>query len=343
MIGRFAGVALVATALFLAGCGGSSTPSHSTAASDSAGTGTYVNPVWDRDFPDPAVLRVGSTFYAYATQGGDDNIQTLQSRDLVHWRPGHDALPTVGRWASSGNTWAPEVITLGHRYVMYYVAHSQATGKQCIGRATATRPAGPFVDRSSAPLVCQAGLGGSIDPDPIRAADGHLYLYWKNDGNCCGRPVHLWGQRLSADGARLVGTATALMTNDKAWQGSLVEAPEMIRHGNGYVLFYSANDYASAQYGIGYAACRGPLGPCTDKSDASLIASNDAAAGPGHCFVVTMPDGTSWMFYHAWPPDAIGSQSPGRLLWLEPLTWHGDVPVVHPSDPSAQPVPRVAS
>jgi beta-xylosidase len=343
VIGRFAGAAIVAAAFVLSGCGSSSAPAHSSGTSAAQGTGTYVNPVWDRDFPDPAVLRVGATFYAYATQGGDDNIQTLHSSDLVHWRAGHDALPTVGRWASSGNTWAPEVITLGNRYVMYYVAHSQAADKQCIGRATAAQPAGPFVDRSSAPIVCQAALGGSIDPDPVRAADGQLYLYWKNDGNCCGKPVHLWGQRMSADGSQLVGTATALMTNDKAWQGNLVEAPEMIRHGNGYVLFYSANDYASAQYGIGYAACRGPLGPCTDKSEASLIASNDAAAGPGHCFVVTMSDGASWMFYHAWPPDAIGSQSPGRQLWLEPLAWHGGVPIVHPSDPSAQPAPRVGS
>lgn len=343
MTRRVLGAALVTAALTLAGCGGSSAPpAQPKSAALSPRTGTYVNPVWDRDFPDPAVLRAGATFYAYATQGGGANIQTLRSSDLVHWRPGPDALPELGKWASSGNTWAPEVIELGRSFVMYYVAHSDATGKQCIGRATAAQPGGPFTDRSAAPLVCQASLGGSIDPDPARGADGQLYLYWKNDGNCCARPVHLWGQRLSGDGARLVGSPVPLMTNDRSWQGNLVEAPEMVRHAGRYVLFYSANDYASPRYGIGYALCRGPLGPCTDRSSASLIASNGDAAGPGHCFVVTT-GGASWLFYHAWPPDAIGSQSPGRLLWLEPLTWRGAVPVVHPSDRSAQPAPRVAS
>ena len=97
------------------------------------------------------------------------------------------------------------------------------------------------------------------------------------------------------------------MTNAKAWQGNLVEAPEMVEHGGGFVLFYSANDYASAEYGMGYATCRTPLGPCVDRSNSSLVASNDAAAGPGHCFVVTSADGDTWMLYHAWPPDAIGS------------------------------------
>ncbi|HEU5269941.1 MAG TPA: family 43 glycosylhydrolase, partial [Jatrophihabitans sp.] len=105
-------------------------------------------------------------------------------------------------------------------------------------------------------------------------------------------------------------------------------------------LFYSANDYASDRYGIGYARCRGPLGPCVDSSDASLIASNDFAAGPGHCFVLQSANGDWWMLYHAWPPSAIGSTDPGRLLWLEPVSWHGDVPSVHPSEVAPQPVPR---
>jgi hypothetical protein len=47
------------------------------------------------------------------------------------------------------------------------------------------------------------------------------------------------------------------------------------------------------------------------------------------------------MLYHAWPPDAVGSQSPGRLLWMEPVTWSGSTPKVHPSDPSAQPAPTL--
>jgi beta-xylosidase len=341
---RRAGIALAAIGLVaMAGCGGSGGGAKKGSASPATGTaraGTYVNPVYDQDFPDPAVLRVGATYHAYGTQGAGHNIQTLTSSDLVHWRAGPDALPQLGSWADAGATWAPEVIALGGRYVMYYVAKASAQGVQCIGRATASTPAGPFTDDGARPLICQAALGGSIDPDPIRAKDGALYLYWKNDGNCCGKPVHLWGQRLTATGTALTGAAVALMTNDKPWQGNLVEAPEMVPHGGGYTLFYSANNYASAQYGLGYASCHTPLGPCTDRSAASMIASNDAAAGPGHCFVLTTPGGQTWMLYHAWPPDAIGSTTPDRQLWIEPVTWRGDVPSVHPSETGPQPAPR---
>jgi beta-xylosidase len=341
-----AGAALAgcATSAHRAGPSQSGSPASGSGAAGGttagAAAGTYVNPVWDQDFPDPAVLRAGGNYHAYGTQGGGNNIQTLTSPDLVHWRPGGDALPDVGAWADVGATWAPEVIGIGSRYVMFYVAHAKKENVQCVGRATASTPQGPFTDTSAHPMVCQATLGGSIDPDVIRAPGGALYLYWKNDGNCCSKPVHLWGQRLSGDGAALTGTPVALMTNDKAWQGNLVEAPEMVAHGSAFVLFYSANDYASANYGIGYASCRTPLGPCVDKSNASLVASNDAAAGPGHCYVVTTPQGRTELLYHAWPPDAIGSTSPGRQLWLEPITWTGDVPSVHASEAGSQPAPQ---
>lgn len=327
-----AGLAVLCT---VAGCG-----SGRPATAPAGIANGYVNPVYRSNFPDPAVLRVGGSYHAYGTQGGGGNVQTLTSTDLVHWRPGPDALPQLGNWATAGATWAPEVIAVGATYRLFYVAHDTASGRQCIGVASAGDPAGPFSDTAGRPLVCQAGLGGSIDPDPVRAADGSPYLYWKNDGNCCGQSVRLWGQRLSPDGSKLVGTPVALLSNGKPWQGSLVEAPEMVVRPGSYTLFYSANDYASDRYGIGYAQCRGPLGPCVDQSDSSLIASNDFAAGPGHCFVLQSADGDWWMLYHAWPPSAIGSTDPGRLLWLEPVSWHGDTPSVHPSTVSPQPPPQ---
>ncbi len=37
--------------------------------------GTYVNPVLDRDFPDPDTLETGGAYYAYATNGNGQNIQ----------------------------------------------------------------------------------------------------------------------------------------------------------------------------------------------------------------------------------------------------------------------------
>lgn len=354
------GAVVMVVALAVAGCssdtpdGSSSTASSSSvpasapssaAASpaspaSSAGPGQYLNPVYQDNFPDPSVLAVGSTFHAYGTQGGGANIQTLTSTDLVHWTKGADALPSVGKWASTGNTWAPEVIQVGGSYSMFYVARDTASNKQCVGRATSKNPAGPFTDTSATAFVCQPDLGGSIDPNPVRDTDGKHYLYWKNDGNCCQAKVQLWGQQLTADTSGLTGNRVALMTNTKAWQGNLVEAPEMLQHKGSHILLYSGSNYASADYAVGYASCTGPLGPCVDKSDKPLLASSDKAAGPGHCFPIILADGSSWLLYHAWQPDAIGSSYPGRQLWLDPLHWKGSTPetIVPNAGPQADPV-----
>jgi len=68
-------------------------------------------PVYPADFPDPFVLRVGATYYAFATNAGA-NVPVLRSTDLVHWQPAGDALPVLARWAILGRTWAPAALPL---------------------------------------------------------------------------------------------------------------------------------------------------------------------------------------------------------------------------------------
>lgn len=55
----------------------------------SARHATYRNPVFDRPFPDPQVLQMGSNYYAYGTtlpwEPQDHLFPILHSRDLVHW------------------------------------------------------------------------------------------------------------------------------------------------------------------------------------------------------------------------------------------------------------------
>ena len=65
---------------------------------------TYINPVFDIDFPDPTVIRASDGYYyAYATQaivgGRTLNIQVARSRDLVKWEHLGDALPVKPAWA----------------------------------------------------------------------------------------------------------------------------------------------------------------------------------------------------------------------------------------------------
>lgn len=301
-------LALLGATLVLAACGGGSSKA------------SFTNPVYDKDFPDPFVLQEGDTYYAYATNGNGKQVQTLTSKDLVHWKPGPDALPRVAeKWAYNGATWAPEVMKIGDRYVLYY------TTSQRIGRAVSDKPLGPFVDDTAQPFIAQTTLGGSIDASPFRDDDGTLYLYWKNDGNAIGQPTDIWVQKLSSDGLSLVGEATKVgETNDRTWEGSVVEGPEMVKRDGRYVLFYSGGDFSGDDYAVGYATCEGPTGPCADAPENPILKTACRARGPGHNSFATI-GGETWIVYHAWLPNRAGDK---RVLWIDRLEWKDGKPVV---------------
>ena len=86
-------------------------------------------------------------------------------------------------------------------------------------------------------------------------------------------------------------------------------------------LFYSANDYGSDTYAVGHATASSPTGPFTKDPD-PVLTSTDVAAGPGHCALLER-NGRVFMVYHAWAPDSIGSEVPGRTMWLSEVTFDG--------------------
>lgn len=309
--------------MLVAGCGGGEEAAP------------FRNPVHDGDFPDPFVLRVDDAYYAYATNGPGGNVQTLTSNDLVRWTPGKDALPEVGGWAYEGKTWAPEVLARDDgSYVLYYTANAADFGRQCIGVATAEQPGGPFVDERDEPLVCQDEEGGSIDPSPFRDEDGSLYLYWKNDGNCCGRDTWIYAQRLDPTGLDLKGSPVRLVKQDTGWEADVVEAPTMWRESGGYVLFFSGNAFESDFYAVGYATCQGPLGPCRDSPRNPILKTACRASGPGHQALIRVGDAT-WIAYHAWA--GVGREK--RALWLDRLEWDDGRPTVRGPTCGEQPAP----
>lgn len=320
--------------------GPSGPPPFGPPPSGPAPAGTFRNPVFADNFPDPGVIEADGTWYAYGTNTSAANVPMLTSTTLVAWQPAGDALPELGRWASRGNTWAPEVVrTAGGDFALYYTARSTRTDRQCIGVAFARGARGPFVDTAAEPLVCEAAEGGSIDASPHRDSDGTLYLYWKNDGNAIRRPTYIYGRAMSPDGRRFTGPRVQLLTNDAGWEDHLVEAPQLVQRDGRRYLFFSANAFDSEAYAVGYAACTGPLGPCRDAAENPVLRSSAAAAGPGHSFLLTDDAGGTWLLYHAWPPDAVGSVAPGRQLWLDRVDWPDGRPVVRGPTADPQPAP----
>ncbi len=305
-------------------------------------------PVYRDNFPDPFVVLHGGEFIAYATNDGI-NVPMLVSRDLVSWSHVRDsagrridAMPTLAPWVQEGRTWAPEVMKVGAKWLLYYTAHSRKRKMQCLGVAAADSPKGPFRDSSAEPLVCQYDQGGTIDANPFRDSDGKLYVYYKSDGNAVGKTTYIWGQRLSDDGLKVVGAAVPLIKDDAAWEWRLVEAPAMVRSPAGHQLFYSAAFFgwdpkeSLSRYATGYATCAGPLGPCRDAPENPILNSfNDREAGclsgPGHPAIFQV--GTrSFMAFHAWAATSgCRKAEDERFLYIAPLFWKDGKPQIGPS------------
>jgi beta-xylosidase len=286
-------------------------------------------PVDPRNFPDPFVLVVGGAYYAYATNAGPVNVQVMTSPDLVTWRTLPDALPTLPAWSQRGNTWAPVVLARPGGYVLYYAVREPRAGRQAISVATATDPGGPFTDTSTAPLIYQLNLGGSIDPSPFVDTDGTAYLLWKADSNAIHQPSNLWIQALAADGRTLVGEATRLLGYDAAWENPLIEAPSLVAEAGTYYLFYSANWWNTARYAVGYATATHVLGPYRKVTTGGPWFAADAqVAGPGGQEWFLDRAGQRHMAYHGWPPGQVNIPGGARSLRIVPVSFTSGRPEV---------------
>ena len=241
--------------------------------------------VYCEDLADPYVLSVdrpiGQRLFVYGTQTAEANLPVLASRGVLRSEEIGDALPQLPSWSTPGGVWAPAVHPVDGRHLLYYTTTDAASGLQCISVAVADDARGPFVDRSTQPLVCPVDLGGAIDPSPFVDTDGTAYLLWKNDGNCCGVPTRIFSQALSEDGLTLTGPPAELLASDQPWEGSVIEAPAMVEHEGSYYLFYSGNAWNTSGYAIGYATCAGVQSPCVKPLGQPWLASSEGVAGPG--------------------------------------------------------------
>jgi arabinan endo-1,5-alpha-L-arabinosidase len=304
-------------------------------------TATYTNPVWNDDFPDPTIIRAADGYYyAYGTQtkraGRIINLQVLRSADLVAWEYLGEGMPQKPAWAAhTQKFWAPHVSEHAGVYYLYYSALPDTKAGFCLGAATATSPAGPFID-CGAPLHCGPGFR-ELDPmsfdDP---ATGRCWLYW---GSGFG-PIMV--RELSPDRLSfLPGSAATdlIYPVDSAVAGSyehLVEGAWVVLRQGWYFLFYSGNNCCGpdAHYGVLVARSRAATGPFETLSQATanplamLLEANEHWQAPGHNCVVTDAAGQDWLAYHAIDPrqptfDAIDDEQgySRRVLLLDRLEY----------------------
>ncbi len=284
--------------------------------------------VLDRNFPDPDVTKFGNTYYAYATNEGKNlPWATAPDPDGPWTYQSTDALPTLGAWAKTGRTWAPDVSQRADgKYLLYYTAWHTASGRQCIGAALSDSPGGPFAPVGTAPLVCPLEAGGAIDASSFVDTDGTRYLVWKNDGNAIGATTWIHVQRVAADGVTFQGGATQVLRNDRADEAGIIEAPVITKVGSQYVLFYSAGPYTTDQYGTNYAVSSSITGPYT-KAFRFLMTTESldgAVSGPGGADVLRDAGGDKLVFHGH-------RDAGGRGMYVADLGWANGYPVVRGS------------
>ena len=337
------------------------TRDFATAAASASAADSYVNPILDEDFPDPAVIPAPDGFYyAYATQTLRDgqwiNIQVARSADLLHWEHLGDALPEKPDWANeTQDFWAPSVIYDGSTYYMYYSATPDVCGLHERGHAlavaTSTSPTGPVIDMGM-PLLLGAGFE-YIDPmafdDP---ATGRHLLYWGSGF----QPIKV--QELAPDRLSFAPDSKPI---DLIWpnpvEGAfprLVEAAWTIHRDGFYYLFYSGDNCCGphAHYGVMVARSESATGPFETLEQAKgvphslMLEKNHRWLAPGHNCVVADEAGQLWMLYHAidekmprqQQDDEINSR---RILLMDRIEWRDGWPYIGTPSHDPRPAPVV--
>jgi arabinan endo-1,5-alpha-L-arabinosidase len=324
---------------------------------------SYINPVFDTDFPDPTVIRASDGwYYAYATQtilnGKMVNIQVARSLDMVKWEHLGDALPAKPVWANqTQKLWAPHVSQFGDTFYLYYSADPNTLTGLCLAVATSKSPRGPFAD-SGKPLKCGESF---INIDPMAFDDprtGKRLLYWGSGFH----PIKV--QELAPDrvsfmpGSQSIDLIPVIKDENPDNYQRLIEGAWVTVRDGYYYLFYSGDNCCGdkAHYAVMVARSKNATGPfetlaqSSGKSNSAILEPNERWIAPGHNSVIRDAAGQDWIFYHAIDSknrllknDISGDRDVRRIMLMDRLNYRQGWPMIEKSSPSTtrQTTPKV--
>src|SRR5699024_8151433 len=242
---------------------------------------------------DPYILVDNGTYYMYGTgKRSDIGIEVYKSDNLKEWKGGGFALHEDDVYGKN-KFWAPEVYKVGSAYYMFFSVEEH------MAIATSDSPMGPFTQESPSVLRDHK----SIDHHLFIDDDGTKYLYFANfkDG------LEIWGAELNDDFSSIKEeTLTKLLSPSQDWErstkdpvGVVNEGPYVLKKEDKYYMTYSANHYASPDYGICLAFANQPLKAWTKSEKNPIMQNPDSLVGTGHSAFFRDKEGQLYISYHA--------------------------------------------
>lgn len=277
------------------------------------GNGTYTNPVLHADYSDPDVIRVGNDFYLIASSFNQvPGLPILHSKDLVNWSIiGHvfknqspfDRFNTVQH---GGGVWAPSIRYHNGLFYVYYP--DPDLGIYMCQSKTIT---GPW----SEPLLVKQAKGW-IDPCPFWDDNGNAYLVNGIAASRSGIKSILILNKMSSDGTKLLDDG--VMIFDGHDKHPTIEGPKVYKKNGYYYILAPAGGVGQGwQLALRSKNIDGPY-----EEKIVLEQGTTTTNGPHQGGLVTTPTGESW-FLHFQDKDAYG-----RIVYLEPVTWKNDWPII---------------
>jgi hypothetical protein len=258
------------------------------------------NPFASGWYADPDMRVYNNVYWVYPTYSAPYDQQTFMdafsSSDLINWTKYSKVLDKANvSWATRA-IWAPSPIYRNGTYYLYFAANDIQNNTQLggIGVATATNPAGPFVDALGHPLIGQFYNGAQpIDQNAFIDEDGQAYLYYGGWSHC--NVV-----KLNSD-MKSLGTFPDGTTYKEITPSGYVEGPLMFKRNGKYYLMWSEGGWTGPDYCVAYATSTSPTGPFTRIG--KILTQNSAiGTGSGHNTVVCVPGTDTWyIFYHRHP------------------------------------------
>jgi arabinan endo-1,5-alpha-L-arabinosidase len=281
----------------------------------------------DIDIHDPStIVECGGTYWVFGTGRG---ILSRFSRDLLEWRTGPPVFTTPPAWTTNvvaghrGRFWAPDIISLDGRYLLYYSVSSWGSRNSAIGLATnpTLDPASPRFRWEDQGLVIRSSEQddhNAIDPSVMVDSAGRLWLAFGS----------FWSgiKLVELDPRTGLRTATNAPLQALAWKES-IEAPCLHQRGDAYYLFVNWGlccRGTNSTYNIRVGRSRQVTGPYLDQDGVDLLRGGGSLmletvggnVGPGHAGILHqgVSDRLSYHYYSR--PDG------GRaMLGIRALRW----------------------